>query len=460
MTGPLTARLQRGKRYWIPIVAFTLGLSIGIDIHGVPWAAGRAYQWVRSAFEPPAATGPNATGDDILVPNRGLWNLVRTPNKSTLDPAAVQKLKSIGYLGGYSPAKPFENITAYEPESSFNGLNLYTSGHAPEALLIDMNGKVLHRWQYDYEKALPGHLLAPTPSGAEHWRYAHVMANGDLLAIYEGQGLIRLDRDSRLLWALPIGAHHRLTVAENGDIYVLTREVKQIPAIHPTEPVLEDFITVVSPAGVPKRNISLLSAFADSSYRPLLDRMPAFGDLFHTNALQILDGTLSERSPAFAAGNILVSLPLLDTIAIVDPARESVVWSLSGQWKFQHTPRLLPNGHVLLFDNRGLYQRSSVLEIDPFTQQKKWTFEGSDESPFYTEFNGASQRLPNGNTLITESGNGRGFEVTPAGKIVWEFYNPHRAGRRQELIATLFEIERLGPDFPTDWIARGSPSQN
>ena len=436
------------KKHWVGVLAFILGLSIGIDINDVPWAAGRIYQWIRNTIDSSgAASRDSATADDAQVPDRGLWNVARGPNASVPDSAAAQKLKSIGYLGGYSPAKPFENVTIYRREACFNGLNLYTSGHAPEALLIDMSGKVLHRWQYDYEKALPGHLLPSTPSGTEHWRYARVMSNGDLLAIYEGQGLIKLDRNSKLIWALPIGAHHRLTLDRNGDIYVLTREVKLIPNIHPTEPVLEDFISIVSPEGVVKRDISLLSALMNSPYRPLLDRMPPFGDLFHTNSLQILDGTLSSRSPAFAAGNVLVSLPLLDTIAIVDLNRESVVWSLSGQWRFQHTPMLLPNAHVLLFDNRGAEQRSRVLEVDPFTQERTWLFDGTEESPLYSEFNGATQRLPNGNTLVTESGNGRGLEVNSAGQTVWEFYNPHRAGRRQELIATLFEIERVDADF-------------
>src|SRR6059036_3002382 len=34
------------------------------------------------------------------------------------------------------------------------------------------------------------------------------------------------------------------------------------------------------------------------------------------------------------------------------------------------------------------------------------------------------QRLPNGNTLITESSFGRLFEVTREGEIVWEYVSP------------------------------------
>jgi hypothetical protein len=39
----------------------------------------------------------------------------------------------------------------------------------------------------------------------------------------------------------------------------------------------------------------------------------------------------------------------------------------------------------------------------------------------------SQERLPNGNTLITEAAGGRLLEVTPDGRIVWEFINPVRA---------------------------------
>ena len=61
-------------------------------------------------------------------------------------------------------------------------------------------------------------------------------------------------------------------------------------------------------------------------------------------------------------------------------------------------------------------------------------------------------RLPNANTLITESEAGRAFEVTPEKKIVWEYFNPHRGDEDPKLIATLFEVVRLPPDLPLEWL--------
>ena len=92
-----------------------------------------------------------------------------------------------------------------------------------------------------------------------------------------------------------------------------------------------------------------------------------------------------------------------------------------------------------------------VNDNDPLSREIVWEYRGSPESPFYSRTCGVAQRVSNGNTLITESDSGRAFEVTPDGEIVWEFYNPRRAGEKGRFIATLFELVRLPPDFPTDW---------
>jgi dipeptidyl aminopeptidase/acylaminoacyl peptidase len=129
------------------------------------------------------------------------------------------------------------------------------------------------------------------------------------------------------------------------------------------------------------------------------------------------------------------------------------VWALSGQWVNQHEPALLPNGNILLFDNKGRNGMSKVIEFDPLTQMVVWAYEGTPENGFYTESSGAAYRLSNGNTLIIESNAGRAFEVNDERRIVWEYYNPERAGDDDELIATLFDVVRLPPDFPVDWLA-------
>jgi hypothetical protein len=67
-----------------------------------------------------------------------------------------------------------------------------------------------------------------------------------------------------------------------------------------------------------------------------------------------------------------------------------------------------------------------VIEIDPVTVKKMWEYSvaGNESYRFFSHYVSSAQRLPNGNTLITEGADGRLFEVTTAGEIVWEYVSP------------------------------------
>ena len=369
--------------------------------------------------------------------------------------AQLDALAALGYLRGYEPAPDASGVTIRDPAAA-PGLNFVVEGSAPGAVLMDMDGTVLHRWHLPFEGAFPGRAVPPRAESPHYWRRAHLFANGDVLAVFEGLGLVKVDKDSNLLWANPCAFHHDLAIGDGGRIYALSHERKILPRIHPEALVREDFVTILEPDGTVVRNVSLLEAFERSRFASHLDLMPERGDLFHTNTLELLDGSQAGRSPIFARGNALISLYTINVIAIVDLEREEVVWALSGQWVDQHEPTLLPNGRILLFDNLGHGGMSKVIEVDPFTQEIGWSYEGDADNGFHTATCGANQRLSNGNTLITESDSGRAFEVTPEGRRVWEFVNPERAGEHGELVATLFEVLRLPPDFPLDWLETGS----
>jgi hypothetical protein len=360
--------------------------------------------------------------------------------------ATIERLKSLGYLSGSMPGSGESGVTVYERNLAYPGLNLFTDGHRPQATLIDMEGRQLHRWHVPLEVAFPD-----STSPNRFWRRVRLLENGDLLAIYEGKGLIKIDAESRVIWAYPGSAHHDLDVTDQGIIYVLTSEVEILPRISPRDPVLHDFISILDAGGHETRRVSILEAIERSSYPDLLHRMPKKDDLLHTNTLELLDGSLSARLSSFAEGNVLISMPHINTIAVVDMSEEKIVWALGGLWVKQHDPGVLRNGNLLVFDNLGAGGWSRVLEIDPLSQAIVWLYDGSDHD-FFTRTIGTNQRLPNGNTLITESESGRAFEVTPSHQIVWEYRTPNRAGKKRESVATLFELIRLDADHPIDWL--------
>ena len=405
--------------------------------------------------------------DSIEKPGFGRWREANEPrfNERAFEDQ-VNRLSSIGYLQGYREAPVDARVTIYDRGLAHDGLNLFDSGHAAEAGLMDMEGKVWHRWAFDFEDfEHPFDVSidhAFVQEATTHWRRVHLYDNGDLLAIYENLFMIKLDKDSNLLWVSPIGGfHHHMQVADDGTIYALVKNNKMLPVLNSKEEVVDDHIVTMSPDGIPIEAVSIFECFENSSYAHLINEMPKKGEIFHTNTLQILDATQSRISDRFKEGNILISMLFMNTIALLSLEDRSVVWALNGHddglWNGMHESILLESGNILIFDNNwgpeGIRRDSKVIEFHPFTGQIAWQYNGDLENPFYSRTCGTSQRLPNGNTLITESDNGRAFEVTKDGKIVWEFINPHRAGANNELIATLLHVHRIDHDS-VPWLAR------
>jgi outer membrane protein assembly factor BamB len=256
-------------------------------------------------------------------------------------------------------------------------------------------------------------------------------------------------------WAYRGGIHHDLFVAGDGTIYALDRDWKLVPRINPAQHVLEDFVTVLGPHGKVRWRLSILECFERSRFAHLVRDMPRRkGDIFHTNTLEVLDGRFAHLDPAFRRGNLLISVFVLNTVAVIDPELREVVWARTGGWRHQHQPTFLDDGRLLVFDNLGAApDRSRVMELDPVSGKTLWQYGGTRAIDFFSKTLGSAQRLPNGNTLVTESVNGRALEVTRDGRTVWEFNSPHRAGANGELVAVLFEMLRLPPDFPFRGIA-------
>ncbi len=442
---PSTPPVRRRMR--AAVAAMLVLLTIGASCQAL------AGDGADTSGRPPARRFAGGAGSPT-----GRWREVVPPEASAEDLTEEQRrqleqLESIGYLGASRPAGAASGVTVHDRGRAFQGLNFYSSGHEPGAVLTDMDGTVLHTWRCDFLDAWPDRPDLVSPVRTSHWRRAYLYENGDVLGIYEGVGMVRIDSDSNILWKHLGGEHHDLEVMDDGRIFVLSRESNVVPEVSESSLVLEDFVTVLDSNGVELSRRSILDAIFDSRYHQAVKALNfrTAGDITHTNTLHLLDGTLSDVLPAFRAGNFLISFRKLDAIAVLDHDENRLVWLMAGPWLGQHQPELLESGHILLFDNGGAGPRSRVVEFDPVTQEDIWVYGEEAGQEFYTKSCGTAARLPNGNTLITESDNGRAFEVTPGGETVWEYWNPERAGVGGELIATLFEMLRLPEDYADSW---------
>ncbi|MBD3366838.1 MAG: hypothetical protein GF405_01535, partial [Candidatus Eisenbacteria bacterium] len=265
----------------------------------------------------------------------GDWREVSFEEQQSLTPeqeAEIERLRSIGYLSGKEPVPLQSGVTVYNRDRTYDGLNFYTTGDVPGAVLMDMEGRILHKWAYSYLDAWVGSpnrpQLRPSPKGSGFWRRAHLFRNGDVLAVFDGLAIMKVDRYSNLLWVSFGGFHHDLHVMPDGRIYVLTREAHIVPWYNPDDPVLEDFVAVLDSDGRELERVSVLEAIAESEFASVLDDAEPKGDLLHSNTVEVLDGRLEDRLPAFRDGNVLVTVRELDLVIVINMETALVEWAL------------------------------------------------------------------------------------------------------------------------------------
>jgi hypothetical protein len=322
-----------------------------------------------------------------------------------------------------------------------------------------MKQKTVHRWAMPFSKIWPKPQHVPTPVKDIYVSFfgCHLFPNGDLLVVLHGvqqtavgYGLIKLDKDSKLIWSYAAGVHHSVDVASDGTIYALQHDIaKTMPEglqFIPT-PCLVDSVIALTPDGILKNQpISILEAFRDSPYAAILQSLePAKTkkeqagpltvqrfddktrkqDAVHANTVQVLTPELAQKFPFLKAGQLLLTLRNLDTIAVLDPESRKIVWAARGPWQAEHDANFLTNGHLLLFDNQGVSKGSRIMEYDPSTQGFPWVYSGENWPSFYSSERGMCQRFPNGNTLVVNSWNGEILELTKDKEVVWD-YTPHR----------------------------------
>lgn len=222
------------------------------------------------------------------------------------------------------------------------------------------------------------------------------------------------------------------------------------------------------------------------------------GDWMHINSMSLLGPNkwYEARDERFHPDNIIWCARESNITAIIEKKTGNIVWKIGpdydqspellelgwiiGQHHAHMVPKGLPGeGNILIFDNGGwagygspnpssptgfhnaLRDYSRVLELDPKTLKTEWMYTPAeagylmpvDANRFYSPFISSAQRLPNGNTVITEGSGGRIFEVTPNHEIVWEYISPYWGSLMK--INMIYRAYRV----PYDWIPQIDKSE-
>ena len=203
------------------------------------------------------------------------------------------------------------------------------------------------------------------------------------------------------------------------------------------------------------------------NYHPELDQIVINVQQF--NEFWVIDHSASTTEAAGSAGDLLWRWGNPAAYQQGDPVDDRQLFGQQHdvQWIADGLPGA---GNILIFNNpRNIdtdEEYSLVLELKPpLRPDGRYDWEREAEivwsyaaDGFHSPFDSGVQRLPNGNTLITDGRGGRLIEVSAAGEVVWEFVNPEtpigliKQGDVPSLYAgqrnSLFRVRKYPPDHP------------
>jgi len=356
---------------------------------------------------------------------------------------------------GWSINRP-TGLTFHRPGLSTKGYTLLTPHGDMSSYLIDMDGRVVHRWTFSHIKPGYGRLIdngnllmtgsdvnLPDPPPDEPTKppppfERHITRLGGYHTT-----LVEVDWDGNIVWEYVNRAqHHDFHRFANGN--TLVPEWVELP---------EDLHRKVR-GGWRKPKEKMPRLIGDD----LVEITPDQKEVRRIHTWQLLDpvkdpiGSARRRwewthingIDVNEAGDIVFSARGCDRVAVIDGKTGKLGFKFTDVTG-QHNPTWLPNGNILVFDNGR--DASRVIEIDPKTSKIEWTYRGPVPHQFFAGHISGASRLASGNVLVCEGTSGRLFEVTRAREVVWEWINPFvNNGSRGEPTVSIYRAHRYSPD--------------
>lgn len=330
--------------------------------------------------------------------------------------------------------------------------------------LVDMDGKQRHEWKIDWfsiwpdaTHVPPGRLPKSRPGTHVHGFV--ILESGDVVFNFSSLGLMRLDPCGKVVWKLPRLTHHSVHLDEDGTLWVSAgRYYTEVAPPFPNHGQGFDEPTVlqVSQNGEVLQEFSVVELLMKNGYAGLLYMSTAkltvnmpnvlvTGDTLHLNDVETFPRSMAPGF--FVPGDVMISLRNVNAVIVFSPDTMKIKLLRQKDMIRQHDPDFVDGNTISVYDNNHVvtherwradktYGGSRILILSALSDETRVYYKAND---FYNATMGKHQWLPNRNLLITESRHGRGFEVDPSGKIVWEYLHMSGPGYSAEMQ----EVQRI-----------------
>ena len=343
--------------------------------------------------------------------------------------------------------RPF-GLVYLDAEQAFAGYTLFCSVRGHHATLLDPEGRGVWRWRH--EEGIQHAEMLPNGSLLVHTLPPEDAGGAEQIGGSAG-ALLELDPDSKVVWEYrnPLLHHDYYRLPNGNHLILLWRKLpegvgEQIRGGHYHEDDPErmwgDVVQEITPDG---RVVTEWRSWEHLGFEEdVICPLESHKEWTHANSIDVTPD-----------GDWLISFRLTSSVGIVDPVSGAFKWKWGpGVLSHQHAATWLENGHVLIFDNGCHRQRgpnfSQVLEVDPASEEIVWRYRDATILGFYSFMGSGADRLPNGNTLITEGSTGRLFEVTAEKETVWEYVSPFVLDGRFGPTPAVFRARRYASDDP------------
>lgn len=313
-------------------------------------------------------------------------------------------------------------LSAYDKEAEQSGFKLIR--------LSDQ--KVLYRWVPDINEIIKvrdkGRPLAEQSNkGNIVFWHPLISEDGSVVFNTEDRALIKIDKNSKILWSLDGVYHHSQESDADGNIWASSVMDKNSDFIRQFfDDYRDDAIAQVSPDGKLLFKKSITDILLENGYRGLLFGIgPMERDPLHLNDIQ----PALTSTEYWQKGDLLISIRNKSTVLLYRPSSNKIVWLKTGPWLNQHDANFVDESRISIFGN-NIIRNNKYDFIDGHNEVYIFDFKTSETSTPYTDFlmkakvktmtGGRSEVLPNGDVFIEETDFGRMLRGSNK-QIIWQY---------------------------------------